>query len=653
MKGIKFMKRKECFFGLHFDFHANAETKDIGKNLDEAVLERIITEVQPDFVQCDTKGHPGYASYESNIGNSSPHLSKSLLHVWRKATVKHGVLLFSHYSGIWDKLQAQLHPEWCAVDKDGRPTDKMSVFGDYAEKLLIPQLKEIASLCVDGAWVDGECWAQALDYGSTARRLFCDKYRLNAYALDKDTMPLWLDFQRKAFFDYVQNYIDEVHKVYPNFELTSNWMNTAWVPNNIAFTDYISGDLSPTNSVDSARFDGRIIQSFGRNWDLMSWGISYPVHHVKGAVQLMQEAAAVISLGGGFQIYNMQSPQNTIMDEWAISSWAEVSRFVRERKQFCRGAKVLPDVGIVYSVKGYYNNLSESLFFRDNAYNMELYGVLLSLCDSGRSVSAVNSERIAETDLSEYKLLVVTNTAVLEEGLAETLREYVQNGGKLLVIGADSSVLLAKTFGLSAEKISEHPVVMAQSGNSRTELRCDYAEISGGQTLLTMQKCSVEGDIKCSNPPPTIVPNEQIPLCEKVSFGNGAAYFVPLNYGKLYLNERTFELSNIVHDIVSETGCGMVSVNKPAQVDVNLMQKDGKKYVHVVNLLGEHRSQDVKTFNNIPPVLNVEVRCNFAQNAKSVKLQPQNVELTFTQTENGIAFTLDKVDIYSVVEIEE
>lgn len=51
--------------------------------------------------------------------------------------------------------------------------------------------------------------------------------------------------------------------------------------------------------------------------------------------------------------------------------------------------------------------------------------------------------------------------------------------------------------------------------------------------------------------------------------------------------------------------------------------------------------------------MNVEVRCNFAQNAKSVKLQPQNVELTFTQTENGIAFTFDKVDIYSVVEIEE
>lgn len=52
------LRRKDSFFGLHFDYHANADTKDIGKDFDEKVLERIITEVNPDFIQCDTKGHP-------------------------------------------------------------------------------------------------------------------------------------------------------------------------------------------------------------------------------------------------------------------------------------------------------------------------------------------------------------------------------------------------------------------------------------------------------------------------------------------------------------------------------------------------------------------------------------------------------------------
>ena len=49
------MKRKDCFFGLHFDYHANEHTKDIGKGFSPEVVERIVTEVQPDFIQCDTQ----------------------------------------------------------------------------------------------------------------------------------------------------------------------------------------------------------------------------------------------------------------------------------------------------------------------------------------------------------------------------------------------------------------------------------------------------------------------------------------------------------------------------------------------------------------------------------------------------------------------
>ena len=68
------MKRKDCFFGLHFDFHANAETPDIGADFDESTVERIAREVKPDFIQCDTKGHPGFSSYPTKKGNPAPHI---------------------------------------------------------------------------------------------------------------------------------------------------------------------------------------------------------------------------------------------------------------------------------------------------------------------------------------------------------------------------------------------------------------------------------------------------------------------------------------------------------------------------------------------------------------------------------------------------
>ena len=167
------MKRRDCFFGLHFDYHANKDTKDIGKGFSPEVVERIVTEVQPDFIQCDTKGHPGYCSYPTKIGTPAPHLMQDLLAGWREITKKHGVLLYSHYSGIWERCAAQQHPEWTSKGPNGENSEKMSVFGPYAQQLLIPQLKELAQVYqMDGAWVDGECWAQELDYSPEVKALF-------------------------------------------------------------------------------------------------------------------------------------------------------------------------------------------------------------------------------------------------------------------------------------------------------------------------------------------------------------------------------------------------------------------------------------------------------------------------------------------------
>lgn len=343
----------------------------------------IIKEVHPDFIQCDTKGHPGYSSYFTKVGTAAPHLCKDILLEWRVVTQKYGVLLFSHYSGIWDRLVVSQHPEWAEIDEYGKKTEKVSIFSHYIDELLIPQLKELArDYNMDGAWVDGDCWAMGNDYSEQAKEKFFCYSGKKVENFDKINNKLYLDFQRKSFFEYVKRYVSEVKRVYPEFEITSNWLNTAWVPDDIYITDYISGDLSSINSVDSARFDGRIMQSFERNWDIMSWGISFPIHHVKSAVQLCQEAAIILSLGGGFQIYNIQSPQKLVMDEWAIPIWAEVAKFCRDRQPYCQGAKIYPDVGILYSPKAYYDKLVTP-FERDCKYNRELQGILTLICDLG------------------------------------------------------------------------------------------------------------------------------------------------------------------------------------------------------------------------------------------------------------------------------
>ena len=64
-------KRKDSFFGMHFDFHAGREQTGIGAQLDRDTLEELMSRVKPEYVQCDTKGHAGNSSYPTKVGYPS------------------------------------------------------------------------------------------------------------------------------------------------------------------------------------------------------------------------------------------------------------------------------------------------------------------------------------------------------------------------------------------------------------------------------------------------------------------------------------------------------------------------------------------------------------------------------------------------------
>mgnify|MGYP002587180751 CR=1 FL=1 len=168
------------FFGLHFDIHANAADQHLGRDVTVDHLLEQFQKIRPDFVQCDCKGHPGYASYPTKVGVPAPGIEKDALRVWREATKRLGIPLVMHFSGVWDQAAVERHPEWARVPSErerasGEARREVSTcpLSPYTDYMIAQMLELVREYDVDGFWVDGENWATRPCYCERCTQRFC------------------------------------------------------------------------------------------------------------------------------------------------------------------------------------------------------------------------------------------------------------------------------------------------------------------------------------------------------------------------------------------------------------------------------------------------------------------------------------------------
>ncbi len=642
-------KRQDCFFGLHFDLHANEYSTNIGSDFDFDFADKLCAEVQPDFIQVDSKGHPGFSSYPTKIKNGiqAPNISKDILKIWRQVTAKYNIPLYVHHSGIMDEQQGKAHPEWAVKNGGGQVMPQfMSMFSEYPEKVLIPQLIEIANeYGINGAWVDGECWGVMPDYSENAKKA----YGKPIPKPEEDGYYEYLDFLRKSFIKYVENYIKKVKAKVPDFEITSNWMNSTQMPEDVEVTDFISGDLWPTDCVDYARLDARMISSFNRTWDIMAWGFSFPTHYAKPSVQLKQEAASVIMHGGGFQVYQMQEPNKTLFNDWIVPTLKDVADFCKERKSFCHHGKALPEVGLIHSLKGYYHKKPQ-VFSLDGEYVLDLRGLLGALCDNQVSVEVFSPFQLKNP--SDYTMLALSNVGDIEPELKETLLDYVSNGGNLLLAGVNVLKLFQNELQIT-EIIDKVPAnqAMIRGGNMRALMCQDYVKVkSNAQTFAVLNEICLEGDLNCANPPPKKTVGKEYPSVIVANYGKGKIFATTFNFGLAYETERTAQLRKLMGEVISTLKLKL-KVKGTHYVETVLKQNNGKTYIHLLNTAGEHRANLVKSFDEIPPIYDISVEYKTDKKPKNLILLPENKPLDFVY-ENGVIKTkVNKIEIHSAIEI--
>lgn len=647
LAGLASVPAKERFAGLHLDFHSTLDDREIGKNFTYAMIDSMLSIIQPDFIQVDCKGHPGVSSYPTKVGNTVDTFDKDILKIWRQVTYKHHVPLYIHYSGIWDKQILKLNPAWGRVNAEGKyDMQAVSLASPYSRELMIPQLKELESRYhIDGAWVDGDCWGLEPDYSPDVQAGFTKETHFKVP--HKFTDPYyfeWMEYNRRLFRDYMAGFVNAVHQTNPAFKITSNWAFSSMMPERVDIdVDFLSGDIAGINSVYSAAFEARCLALQGKPWDLMSWAFAMKndLNTTKPLLQLKQEAAEVLAMGGGYQTYWQQnrdgSPQPHLFREMA-----DIVRFSNERKKFCFKGEIVPQVGLLYATYSWKRILTDKLYTAHGQDNIK--GILNMLLNSQLPVEILMDHQLV-IGLEKYPVIVLPEWEHLDPVINDQLINYVIKGGNLLVIGAEASGDFAEQLGVKMDSIiQKNTAVYAGFNNQILGFKTDFRWVQPVAATLTkgIRLTANDWRFKSSNPIATIC-----------SLGKGKIAGVYMNIGNFYNQNKNPLLPALLAYLIKTMQPDLLSsISGSSSVHQVISRKNGKLYIHLINVSGPHDNPNVLVYDEVKPLQNLTVNLSLQHAPKSVRLQPESTKLNFSYKNGKVTVEIPQLSIYSIIEVE-
>lgn len=644
---------EDVFFGIHYDLHANEKDTELGREVTHDHLRDRWELTRPDWVQCDCKGHPGYTSWPTEVGSTSPGVVRDALRVHRDVTKELGIKLGMHYSGVIDNRALELHPDWACRDAKGEPSKGSTCrLSPYVDELLIPQLLELVDKYdVDGFWVDGENWGSPPCWCDRCRREFARRTSIPEAPTESGQphWAEWLAFQRDVFTEYVTKYADAVHARKPDCLICSNWMYTVRQPEPVtAPVDYLSGDYTPNFGAYRAALEGRLLASREKTWDLMVWGFTrnYAANpspwSMKPALHLCQEVAEVLALGGAVMVY--VKPQRTgWLNGWEHEIVAELGDFCRARKDVCFNSRPLREAAVLHLAEKYYTRNSPLFNYGGAVESVE--GALHALLENHVSTDLLTADA-ALRHLHEYKLIVVPDPAPLTPEMAEALEAFAASGGHVMLSGANLAQAHPTLVGADPVGPALDKPVAVPVGCEATELSPPWQVVqprAGVRTLVNRLTGLDPAKDKGKDP---------LVTRRKVGTGSIAAI-----HGLIFRDYFHTHFPNI-RELVGGLVHGLdipwdVTVDAPARLEVIARQKGGKTMVNLVNRgAGETLYGQRAIVTELPPVENISLRVRQSAAPRQVKLAPSGTPLEWTFDAGVVTIAVPRVEIHDIVVLD-
>ena len=121
---------------------------------------------------------------------------------------------------------------------------------------------------------------------------------------------------------------------------------------------------------------------------------------------------------------------------------------------------------------------------------------------------------------------------------------------------------------------------------------------------------------------------------------------------QLYAQSKTFVIRDFIKETIDKLSPEkQIEVTGSHLVHVALNKLNGKTYINLINVAGEHTNPNAVGYDQVQPLSNLLVSIN--GKASKVVLQPEGKELTSTYVNGKTVVVVPLLEIHSILEVNE
>lgn len=635
---------------IHLDFHTSEMFPVVGNKWEKTEWQETLKKGHVNSVNIFAKCHHGWCYYNTKVGKRHPKLDFDLFKAQLDACHEIGISAQAYITVGWNVLDAREHPDWVSTGKDGVnqfekmeksvrkdesfpwgfPT--MSPEGPYLEHLKKHTEEVAKNYDVDGFWFD------IVPVGSVNYNEW-SKADMTQNGIDwNDDEAAWNHHCKKMhkFFSEINSIIK---KYRPQATIYYNWttpmgderiMREKYYQYNTKQdledlpTTWAGYDVFPVRAKYYANTGSPIVAMSGKFHS--AWGEFGGFKHKKA---ILYEAANMMAFGAFCNFGDQLHPTGKL-ENATYENIGYAYEYIEKIEPYCIGAENKARVGLWINFTGKDNMISKLLL--EGQINF---------------VVANNLK-----DWKDLEVLVIHSGVRLTDEETSRIQKFVDEGGKLMILGRGASEYNRCRFDIGADMIYD------------PNYKIDYTYVGD-----SMKENLVQSPFLNRLPAYRIYPSRDVEILASIyepywdrtvehwtGHDNTAYQTEPAKHPAVIRKGNILWCAHELEAIYDSEGSQVhkqlflnslhkilrnpfVSTEMPSCGRINLMhQKKEMRYIVHLTYGTPHKRGRASVIEDLVPLHNTPVSVKFKENIKSVYLIPSGEKLEMKK--NG-----DRIDV--------